>query len=145
MLLVDRGNEPGCGHVCAEVDDAESGRLPHDNHQVLADVVQVSLDRADHGRVLGRDACGEQSRFQQVHRLLHRAGRDQHLGDEDLVVLEPLAHRGHRGHQGLVDKHGGRGPLIEGPLREGPGVLALAGSDGFGKQFERGHGIGGVG
>src|ERR1035438_10629485 len=73
MLLVDRGNEPGCGHVCAEVDDAESGRLPHDNHQVLADVVQVSLDRADHGRVLGRDRSEEHtSELQSLRHLVCR-------------------------------------------------------------------------
>ena len=72
---------------------------------------------------------------------LHRPGRDQHLGDEQLALLELAAHHVHgRGH-GVEDRLG-VDALVERGLGERGGILAVARLHGGGEGGEVGHGIG---
>ncbi len=80
-------------HVRAQIHHAEVGALPHHRDEVLADVVQVALHRADDGGVLRLDPRLDQQRFQNRHALLHGARRNQHLRHEHLVVFELLPNR----------------------------------------------------
>ncbi len=59
-VVLPRGvHEPRRRDVDAEVDDLDPAALPHHPDQVLADVVEVALDRADHRAELGRHAGRE--------------------------------------------------------------------------------------
>ena len=86
-------------HVDAEVDDLEARALEHHRDEVLADVVQVALRpcRSRPGRSTRR--LIDQVRPQELERGLHRVRRDEHLGNEDLALLEQLADVAHRRHQ----------------------------------------------
>ena len=87
--------------VDAEVDDLEAGAFQHHRDQVLADVVDVALDRADHHLAdLGRAGLGQQ-RAQDRHAALHRVGGQQHLGHEQDAVAEIDADDAHALDQGL--------------------------------------------
>ena len=79
--------------------------------------MQIALDSADDGGVLRAHAGADQERFEERHRLLHRAGSDQHLGDEDLVGLELRADVVHRTCEGLEDCRR-IGAVIDRGLRE---------------------------
>jgi hypothetical protein len=70
--------------------------LPHHPDEVLADVVEVALDRPEDRGVLGTDAGLDEDGFEDGGGLLHRPGGDQHLGDVDLVALELGADDLHR-------------------------------------------------
>ena len=89
--------------VHAEVDDLDVGALPHHPDEVLADVVEVALDRADDRRVRRLEAGLREERLEQQEALLHGPGRDQHLGDEDLVALEALADDRHARDEAVLD------------------------------------------
>ena len=68
LVLLDRRDELLRGHLDAEVDHLEAGALEHDVHQVLADVVDVALDRAHQERADGLGAGVGQERAQHVER-----------------------------------------------------------------------------
>ena len=74
--------------VDAEVDDLEAGALEHHRHQVLADVVDVALDGADHDLADRFGAGLGEQRAQDLHPGLHRVGGEQHLGHEQDAVTE---------------------------------------------------------
>jgi hypothetical protein len=85
--------------VDAQVEDLEAGALHHHRHQVLADVVDVALDSADHHAAdLLRAGLG-QHRAQDAHARLHRFGRHQHFRHEEDAVAEVGADDLHACHQ----------------------------------------------
>jgi hypothetical protein len=81
-------HEPGGRDVDTKVNDLEPSALPHHAHQVLADVVEITLNGADHCGVLGADARLNEYWFEDGGRLLHCPGADEHLGNEELAHLE---------------------------------------------------------
>ncbi len=91
LVLLDRLDELLGSDVDAEVVDGEPGALEHDVDEVLADVVDVALDGAhDVGADLLRAGLGEE-RTEDVECALHRARRDEHLGNEEVAALEACA------------------------------------------------------
>ena len=71
-----------------EVDHFEPGAFEHHRGQVLADVVDVALHRADDDLADRlRTGLGEQ-RAQHGHAGLHRVGGQQHLGHEQDAIAE---------------------------------------------------------
>src|SRR5205807_1668068 len=91
LVLFDRGDELLGRRVDAEVEDLEARALEHDHAQVLADVVDVALYRADHVTPDWLGSGLRDERPQDNERALHRAGGDQHLGDEEVALLETAA------------------------------------------------------
>ena len=90
-------------HLDAEVDHLVAVVAEDDLDQVLADVVDVALHR-------GEDDLAARGGVGLLHELLevadgglHRLGRLQHLGDDQLVVVEQPADLGHARHQRAVD------------------------------------------
>ena len=82
-------------------DDLEAGALHHHRHEVLADVVDVALDGADHHLAdSGRPGLGQQ-RAQDRHAALHGVGGKQHLGHEQDAVAEVDADDRHAADQRL--------------------------------------------
>jgi hypothetical protein len=127
MVVVSRADRPrmsGClpldrveilldRIVDAEVDDVEAGALHHHADQVLADVVDVALDRADHQlALLGRAGGGEQG-AQDRHPGLHRIRREQHFRDEEDAVAKILADDPHAFHQRLGQHLVGRPAALQ--------------------------------
>ena len=74
--------------VHAQVIDLESGALQHDHAHVLADVVDVALNGADHVAAHRLGAGLRDQRPEDDQRALHRASGDEHLGDEEVAFLE---------------------------------------------------------
>ena len=88
LVLVDRLEIFLDAVVDADVEHLESGPLHHHADEVLADVVDVALDGADHHPAdLGR-AGGGQQRAQDRHAALHRIGRHQHFRHEQDAVAK---------------------------------------------------------
>ena len=85
----------------------EPGAFPHHRDQVLADVVDVALDGADHGDADLRHAGLRQQRAQDLHGSLHRIGGAQHLGHEEDARAEVLPNDIHAGHQAMGQDVGG--------------------------------------
>ena len=120
MRLVgpDRLHELLGSTVHAQVHDLEAGPFQHDDHEVLTDIVDVALHRADH--VLAdrlRAGLGDQWP-QDNQRALHRPGRDQHLGDEEIASLEAAADLFQRRDQCLEEDVHGVHPQLEGLFGE---------------------------
>ena len=79
LMLLDRLEIVLDRVVDADVDDLEPGAFHHHADEVLADVVDVALDRADHHLAdLGGAGLG-QERPQDDHPGLHGIGRHQHF------------------------------------------------------------------
>ena len=83
--------------------DLEAGALHHHRHQVLADVVDVALDGADHDLADRLGAGLGQQRAQDLHAGLHRVGGEQHLGHEQDAVAEVDADDAHALDQRVVE------------------------------------------
>ncbi len=105
-------------HVGAEIDDLEAGALEHDPDQVLADVVEVALDRADHHLAEGRHILGDQQRLQDLDAGVHGTRGQQHLGQEDLVSAELATDDVHAREQALVKDLPRRQPAVDRLLRQ---------------------------
>src|SRR5437870_9872016 len=101
LVLLDCRDELLGRRVHAEVEDLEPGALEHDHAQVLADVVDVALHGADDIAPYRLCAGLRDERAQDHQRALHRAGGDQHLGDEEVAFLEAAADLLQGGDQGL--------------------------------------------
>src|SRR6266496_292125 len=121
-VLLDGRDELLRRHVTSEVVDLEARALQHHGDQVLADVVEVALGRADDDhaeRLPVATRLGDEG-LEEVEPGIHRAGREQHLGHVVLVTPELLAHHVHAGDQAPEDQflrvHG-----------EGEALLGLAG------------------
>ncbi len=107
------------GAVDAEVDHVEPRALHHHGHQVLADVVDVALDRADHHLAdARRPGLGEQ-RAQNRHAALHGIRGEQHFRHEQDAVAKVDADDGHAADQRL-GQHVVRGPAA---LEQDPHAL----------------------
>ena len=104
-LVFERGGEVALGaDVGAEIDHGETGAAPHHRDQILADVVEIALHGADDDGVFGFDAGRDEQRLEDLERLFHGAGGDQHLGHEDFVAFELFADDRHPGHEGALDE-----------------------------------------
>ncbi len=104
LALVGRGHELLDALVDADVVHFEPGAFSHHAHEVLADVVQVAANGAhqQHADVPRRlaFACA-QERLEHGHAGLHRARRNQDLGNVEHVVLEVLADDTHAGNEAI--------------------------------------------
>ena len=89
--------------VDAEVDDFEAGAFHHHRSQVLADVVDVALDGADHDLADRFGAGLGQERTEQFHSGLHRVRGEQDFGDEEDAVAEVDADDRHALHERIVE------------------------------------------
>ena len=88
--------------VDAKVVNLHPCTFPHHGDKVLADVVDVALDRADHRRAdRPRPGRGEQGP-QNGHAPLHGVGCQQHFRDEEDAIAEINAHDRHARDQRLV-------------------------------------------
>ena len=93
-------------HHDAEVDDLEVVALQDHAHDVLADVVDVALDRRHDDLALGprrRGLLGLDVGQQVGDRLLHDARALDHLRQEHLARAEEIADHVHAGHQRPFD------------------------------------------
>ncbi len=99
--------------VDAEVDHLEPGAFHHHRDEILADVVDVALDGANHHLADRLDAGLGEQRPQDLHPTLHRVGREQDFGHEQDAVPEIDADDAHALDQRIV-QHAVRGP----PARE---------------------------
>ena len=97
------------GHHHAEIDHLEIVALEHHADDVLADVVDVALDRRHHDRALrlagvaGARLLLLDVRDEMADRLLHHARRLDHLRQEHLARAEEVADDVHPGHQRPLD------------------------------------------
>ena len=103
LVLVQRGDELLGVGVDAQVDDLEAGALEHHPDQVLADVVDVALDRPDDHLADRLGARLGQQRPQDLHARLHGVGGQQDLGHEQDAVAEVDADDLHAGHERVVE------------------------------------------
>jgi hypothetical protein len=106
--MLERGlQDVVAGDHDAEVDDVVAVAAEHDADDVLADVVHVALDRRHQDLALAAQAGAGLFRFdvgQQVgDRLLHDAGRFDHLRQEHLAGAEQVADVVHAVHQRAFD------------------------------------------
>ena len=109
-------------HHHAQVDDLETVAPQDDARDVLADVVDVALDRrVDDDRPLRGLLAGFHVRLQDRHRVLHHLGRFHDLREEHLSLAEPSADFLHPRHERpFNDLYGRSQPLPRpprGPLR----------------------------
>ena len=112
-MLLERGEVLVDVAVDAEIDDLESGPLHHHRREVLADVVDVALDGADHDLADRlRAGLGEQ-RSEDLHAGLHRVGGEQHLGHEQDAVAEVDADDAHALDERVVEHLVGAPVAIE--------------------------------
>ena len=95
LMLAVRLDQHFRRHLDAEVDDLVAVVGQDDLDQVLADIVHVALHR-------GQDDLAARRRVGLLHELfevvdggLHRLGRLQHFGHDQLVVVEQPADFGH--------------------------------------------------
>ena len=115
------------GHHHPEVDHLVVVAAQHHAHDVLADVVDVALDRGHHDPALGppraRHLLRLQERLQVGHRLLHDAGALDHLGQEHAARPEQLPHHVHAVHERALDHGQGPAELLSRLLRVGLDVV----------------------
>jgi hypothetical protein len=103
-------------------------RVEHRGNHVLAEVVQVALDRAqDHERGLRvtRLALGEQDGLDDLVALLEHRGRRDDLGQEDLAALPHLAEVEHRHGHALLEDHLRVDPRVDEALSGTQGRIAV--------------------
>ena len=85
--------------------------------EVLADVVDVALDRADDDLADGLGARLGQERPQDGHAGLHGVGGQEHLRHEQDAVAEVDTHDLHAGHQRIVEHARGAPATAEQDIR----------------------------
>ena len=90
-------------HLDAQIHDPVAVVAENNLDQVLADVVDVALDRRENNLALGRALGFLHVRLEMRDRRLHRLGRLQNLGDDHLVGVEQAADLVHALHQRAVD------------------------------------------
>ena len=87
--------------VDAEVDHLKAGAFHHHADEVLADVVDVALDGADHHLAQARRAGGDEQRAEDEHAGLHGIGGQQHFRHEQNAVAEIDADDAHAFDEGF--------------------------------------------
>ena len=107
LMLLGRREDVGPRRHDAQVDDLIAVALQHDADDVLADVVDVALDRGHDDLALAGqfplDLVGFDERQQVRHRALHHAGRLDHLRQEHAARSEQVADHVHAVHQRPFD------------------------------------------
>src|SRR5262249_48763247 len=105
-VLLDGRHELLGRDVAAEIVDLEARTLEHHGDQVLADVVEIALRRADddHPERLPGAARLRDQRLQEIEARVHCACREQDLGHVVLVAPEFLAHDVHAGDEAPEDQ-----------------------------------------
>ena len=83
-------------------------------------------------------ALGHQ-RLEDGQRGLHGVGGDEHLGNEDLVALEALAHDRHARHQPLLDDGAGFLAIFKALLCQGRGSGLVTIDDGLRQRMDLSH------
>ena len=109
-VLLDRGDHLVDADLDAEVDDLVAVVGQDDVDEVLADVVDVALDRGEHDRALAALVRLLHVRLEEGDRRLHRLGRLQHEGQLHLAGGEQVADHLHARQQDVVDDVEGRDP-----------------------------------
>src|SRR5690554_896473 len=102
VVLADSRDELVRAGVDPQINDFEARALHHHGDQVLADIVDVALDGADHHRADLRRAGFDKQRAQHRHTGLHRLGRHQHFRHKQDTIPEVDANDVHRGDKALV-------------------------------------------
>ena len=101
-------------HHDAEVDYFVAVTTQHYGHNVLADIVYVTLYRGDDQFAFSSSAGAGFFFFDERHqmgdRLLHDTGRLHHLWQEHFSGAKEIAHGVHARHQGAFDHSQGRLP-----------------------------------
>ena len=120
--LGDRHLDPEVVHLVAVVgqDDVD---------EVLADVVDVALDGAEHDPALAAGVGLLHVRLEVGHRRLHRLGRLQHERQLHLAGAEQLADHLHPVEQHVVDDRQRRPPAGQGLVEVGLEAVAVAVDD----------------
>ena len=98
-------------HLDPEVDDPVPVVRQDDLDEVLADVVHVALHGGEHDRAPGRRLGLLHEPLEVRDRGLHRLRGLEHLGDDELVVVEEPADLVHAAHERAVDDVERRGLL----------------------------------
>ena len=101
-MLLHRVHELVLGGVHPQVVDHEPGAAQHHDAQVLADVVEVALDRAHDDSAYRFDSRGGENGLDVGHPGLHGPGAGEDFRDEDEVLPELDAHDAHAGDQAVV-------------------------------------------
>ena len=102
-MLLDRLDHLGDADLDAEVDDLVAVVGEDDVHQVLADVVDVTLHRGQDNGALAALVSLLHLRFQVGNRLLHGLGRGEHEGELHLAAGEEIADDLHPLEEEVVD------------------------------------------
>ena len=98
--MLNSGLDESLGlHVYPQVHHFDALALHHHLHQVLADVVQVALDSAQHHHAQAFRPLLSQQGLEQSRTGVHGPGSHQHLGHKDLVSAEFDPHPVHAGQQ----------------------------------------------
>ena len=111
VVIADRLHNAGGIHVYTKIDTFDSLSLDHDLHEILADVVHIALDGADHGFSDRLDPFSGQSRLQGLHPPVHRPCGNKDFRHEYLVVLEFFTDDVHTGDKSLVENGLRRDPI----------------------------------
>ena len=102
-MLFERGDELVRVGVDPEIEHLEPGAFEHHADEVLADVVDVALDRADHDLADRLGAGLGEQRPEDRHAGFHRVRGEQHLGDEQDPIAEIDADDLHAGNERVVE------------------------------------------
>ena len=112
-MLLDGGDEIFRWYRHTEIEHRETRRLQHHGDDLLADIVQVALHRAnDHGADLFR-LLGNDQRFQYRQCRMHAFSRHHHLRQEVFIHLETPADLGDAGRHRTGDERACRYVLFQ--------------------------------
>ena len=100
-------------HVDTDIDHLKTTPLKHGSHEVLADVMEVTLHGTYHHTAHSDGSVGGQQRAHKSQRRLHRPARHQQLGHEGLTVLKTAAQRAHRLDHLIIHQRLRRGALSD--------------------------------
>ena len=103
MVLFSRLDELDGGDVAPEVNHIEARAFQHDLDKILADVVGVALDDADHDGMAYRVLPFFDMRLQYLDARIHRVGTEQKLWDEIFLFLVKPPDFLHTGGQSFID------------------------------------------
>ena len=140
--LVDEALELDVG---PEVEDLEAAGLEHRRDEVLADIVDVALDRSDDDPAAhpGADVAALELGFEDGHGRFHGLGAGDELGQEIFALLPELADPLDARDVAPFDDFEEVQPGLHRLGGEPGGRLAVPGDDGFahpGKEIRVGHG-----
>ena len=113
LVLFDGGQILLDRIVDAEVDHLEARTFHHHADEVLADVVNVALDGADHHLAQARRAGGDEQRAEDEHAGLHGIGGEQNFRNEQNAIAEVDADDAHAFDQRLGQDLVGRPAAAE--------------------------------